>query len=266
MEIGASSACFYPLETEKSFLNIAELGIRHSEIFFNAPSELEISFLRELERIKNAYDIDVVSLHPYRSFAEGYDIFSSYKRRYEDSIEKHKKYFHAAATLGAKYIVLHGSKYKTDITQEEYADRLGELGEIAKKFSCNVAHENVVDFVGQTPEFMAYLKSQLGEDFKMVLDVKQARRSGCDPLDYIKTVGNSIVHVHLSDYDTTRDCIPPSDEGFFDFRRLFTELHKIGYNGKYIIELYSNGFQKKEEIVKSARYLEDILQQVHMGR
>ncbi len=266
MEIGASSACFYPLETEKSFLNIAELGIRHSEIFFNAPSELGISFLRELERIKNAYDIDVVSLHPYRSFAEGYDIFSSYKRRYEDSIEKHKRYFHAAATLGAKYIVLHGSKYKADITQEEYANRFGELGEIAKKFSCNVAHENVVDFVGQTPEFMAYMKSQLGDDFRMVLDVKQARRSGCDPLDYIKTVGDSIVHVHLSDYDTTRDCIPPSDEGFFDFKRLFTELHKIGYNGKYIIELYSNGFQQKEEIVKSARYLEDILQQVHMGR
>lgn len=266
MEIGASSACFYPLETERSFLNIAELGIRHSEIFFNAPSELEISFIRELDKIKCAYNMDVVSLHPYRSFSEGYDIFSSYKRRYEDAIEKHKRYFHAAGMLGAKYIVLHGAKKWNDISQAEYAERFGELGEIAKTYSCNIAHENVVDFVGQTTEFMAYMKSQLGDDFKMVLDVKQARRSGCDPIDYIKTVGSSIVHVHVSDYDTTRDCIPPGEDGFFDFRRLFTELHKIGYNGKYIIELYSNGFQEKDEIINSARYLEDILQQVHMGR
>ncbi len=266
MEIGASSACFYPLETEKSFLNIAELGIKHSEIFLNAPSELEMPFLRELERIKNAYDINVVSLHPYRSFSEGYDIFSSYRRRYEDSIEKHKRYFHAAATLGAKYIVIHGSKYKSDIPDEEYAQRFGELNEIAKKFSCNMAHENVVDFVGQTPEFMTYMKSQLGDEFKMVLDIKQARRSGCDSLDFIKAVGNSIAHVHLSDYDTIRDCIPPREDGLFDFKGLFTELHKIRYSGKYIIELYSNGFQKKDEIINSARYLEDILRQVHQGR
>lgn len=266
MEIGASSACFYPLETEKAFLNIAELGIRHSEIFFNASRELEESFLRELEKIKNAYGIDVVSLHPYRSFSEGYDIFSSYKRRYEDSIEKYKRYFYAAATLGARFIVLHGSKHKTDIPQEEYAQRFGELNEIAKKFSCNVAHENVVHFVGQTTEFMAYMKSQLGDDFNMVLDVKQARRSGCDPLDFIKIVGKSVAHVHLSDYNAIRDCIPPGEDGFFDFKRLFTELHKIGYSGKYIIELYSNGFQKKDEIINAAGYLEDILQQVHLGR
>ena len=40
MEIGASSACFYPLETERSFLHIAELGFNHCEIFFNAHFDL----------------------------------------------------------------------------------------------------------------------------------------------------------------------------------------------------------------------------------
>ena len=63
MEIGASSSCFYPLETEKAFLQIAKLGFKNSEIFFNSPSELEKPFLKELKNIKDDYGINVVSLH-----------------------------------------------------------------------------------------------------------------------------------------------------------------------------------------------------------
>ena len=45
MEIGASSACFYPLETETSFLRIAQLGFSCCEIFFNSESELNPVFV-----------------------------------------------------------------------------------------------------------------------------------------------------------------------------------------------------------------------------
>lgn len=266
MEIGASSACFYPLETEKAFLHIAELGFRHSEIFFNCRSELKPSFVRELREIKDAYGVDVVSLHPYRSFAEGYNFFSSYERRYKDGIEDYKRYFDAAATLGAKYIVMHGSKKRIDITFEEYAERFGKLNEIAHSFGCTVAHENVVQYVGATPEFMSFMKKQLGDEFKMVLDVKQARRAGVDPMEFIETMKSNIVHVHLSDCDSTHDCIPPGENGDFDFEKLFTELHKIGYNGRYIIELYSDNFLDRKQITNSARYLEDILNKVRQGR
>ena len=53
MSIGASSACFYPMETEKAFLRIAELGFKHSEIFFNSSCELKSSFVKELWKDKN---------------------------------------------------------------------------------------------------------------------------------------------------------------------------------------------------------------------
>ncbi len=265
MEIGASSACFYPLETERSFLHVAELGIRHCEIFFNSPSELSKCFINELERIKKAYGIDVTSLHPYRSFSEGYDLFSAYKRRYTDAIEKYKRYFDAASILGANYIVLHGSGHGFDIPQEEYAERFLYLQSIARSFGCNIAHENVVHFVCEKTEFASYLASQIGDDFKMVLDVKQARRAGVDPLEFVDAVGKHIVHVHLSDYIGKNDCVPPCEEGSFDFYNLFKSLHKIGYNGKYIIELYSNGFAKRGEIVSSAKYLQQILDSVRQG-
>ena len=265
METGASSACFYPLETEKAFLRIAKLGFTQSEIFFNSRCELERPFINELKAIRDAYRMNIVSLHPHSSFAEGYNFFSTYERRFDDGLEDYKKYFEAAETLGAKYIVLHGAKGFCSLNAEQYADRFNRLNEAAKQFGCIVAHENVVNFTGETPEFMRKMKNLLGNSFKMVLDIKQSRRSAVDPFDFIREMGNSIVHLHVSDFDTSHDCIPPCEQGLFSFEALFSELAKAGYNGKYIIELYSDSFSDENQILKSAKYLDGILNKVKQG-
>ncbi len=265
MQIGTSSACFYPMETEKAFLHLAKLGFTESEIFFNSASELESSFLKELKSIRDAYGINIISLHPYASFSEGYKFFSRYGRRFFDGVENYKRYFEAATELGAKYLVLHGARGRIDITKEEYAERFGKLNEAAKAFGCIVAHENVVDYSGATPEFMQFMKAQLGDSFKMVLDIKQARRAKVDPYDFIRIMGDNIVHVHLSDFSEKCDCLPPYEKGLFDFERLFTELNKVGYKGKYIVELYSDNFRSENEILTSAKYLEGILNKVNKG-
>ena len=113
---------------------------------------------------------------------------------------------------------------------------------------------------------MQSMHSYLGDSFKMVLDVKQARRAGVDPEEFIKVMGKNIVHVHLSDYSKTCDCLPPGEDGLFDFSSLFTSLHKAGFSGKYMIELYSNNFSKENEILNSAKYLENILNKVRQGK
>lgn len=262
MEIGASSACFYPAETEAAFLHIAKLGFGCSEIFFNSPSELEKPFLNELKAISKAYSTAVTSLHPYTSFAEGYILFSGYKRRFYDGIELYKRYFEAAAELGAEYIVLHGAKQLKEVCAKEYAERFALLNEAAKGFGCSVAHENVVNFVGQSPEFMKLMKTYIGDDFKMVLDIKQARRTGVDPIAFIDETGSSIVHVHLSDFNNSCDCIAPSQKGMYDFEALFTALENKGYNGKCMIELYSDNFGSDAEITEGKKYLEGILNKI----
>ncbi len=266
MEIGASSSCFYPLRTEKAFLNIAELGFKNAEIFLNSPSELNKDFIRQLKAIKEEYAISVTSLHPYRSFSEGYDLFSKYERRFEDATEIFKRYFEAASELEANYIILHGSRGKSEIPPEQYAERYFKLSEIANAMGCILTHENVVDYVGAHPGFMKYMKDALGDRFKMVLDVKQARRAGADVKEFIDTVGESIVHVHLSDFDKEKDCILPSEKGLFDFFELFTSLQNVGYKGKYIVELYSDSFSDGREIMESAVYLQKTLNSAKEGR
>lgn len=256
MEIGASSSCFYPMETEKAFLHVASHGFKNIEIFLNSPSETEKEFVRELRSIKDTYGINVTSIHPYESFGEGYNFFSNYYRRYVDACEKYKRFFSVAAELGAEFVIMHGAKFGADICDEEYAERFTKLNEIAMSSGCFVAHENVVNFSGESPEFMALLKKYGKDNFKMVLDVKQARKAGVEPIEYIKAAGDSIAHVHLSDKTNDSDCAPPSEKGLFDFGELFTQLKDINYNGKYIIELYSDGFESIEDIIRSAHYLE----------
>ena len=263
MEIGASSACFYPLETEKSFQLLADRGFGNIEIFLNSPCETNASFIKELRSIKDRYGVNVTSLHPYESFGEGYNFFSNYYRRYVDACENYKRFFSAAAELGADYVIMHGAKHGADICDEEYAERFTKLNEIAMTFGCFMAHENVVNFSGQRPEFMRLLKEYGKENFKMVLDVKQARKADVLPIEYNKAAGEKIVHVHISDCNEKIQCAPPDEKGLFDFGELFRQLESINYKGKYIIELYSDGFKDIEDIINSAKYLEGVMQSLN---
>ena len=133
-------------------------------------------------------------------------------------------------------------------------------------FGCYMAHENVVDFSGQRPELLKLLKDYGKENFRMVLDVKQARKAKVSPIEYIEAVGESIAHVHLSDCTKNSQCAPPGEKGLFNFGELFTQLESINYKGKYIIELYSDGFKDIEDIINSAVYLEDILGQIRNNK
>lgn len=255
MNIGASSSCFYPLETEKSLCLIGKAGIHITEVFFNSPSELEPEFIKKLQQIQSEYALDITAVHPFMSFAEGYNIFSSYRRRFEDSLELFKRYFEASAALGARFINLHGSRGEKTIPDSEYAERLGTLIEKGKPFGVCVSHENVVHYSGETPQFMQYLRSQLGEDFRMTLDLKQARRSGIDPFEFVQKLGSSICHIHVSDYSKTKDCLAPHDGGLFNFKRFFSGMNTLGYSGSYIVELYRDSFKDGSEIKNSVDFL-----------
>lgn len=262
MRIGASTGCFYPKSTEKSLIQIGELGVKTTEIFPNAFSELQPEFLKEINQIKDHYGIDIVSFHPFMSFAEGFFIFTEYERRYKDSLEMYKPFFNATAQIGAKFFVLHGAKQPCLISDEVYIERYREFSEVAKTFGVQVAHENVVLFKGESIEFLKKIKADLGADFKMVLDTKQARRTKIDVYDFVDEFSENIAHIHISDYSKTSLCTAASEKGLFDFEKFFTTMKNKGYAGKYILELYRHSFDKDIEITKSVQYLSDILNKI----
>ncbi len=255
LSIGVSTSCYYPLATEESLKKIALPGAKTCEIFFNSFSELDKPFLNELCHIKDEYGIHVPSVHPFFSFAEPYLLFSEYERRFWDTVELYKKYFEAANTLGARILVLHGGKESNAVHEELYFERFAKLLEVGKAFGVMTAQENVVHYRSQSPNFLGRMKKYIGDDFKVVLDIKQAARAGCSPFEFIQLLKNTIVHVHISDSNNQHDCIPPG-EGTFDFARLLAEMNVLGYTGDYIIELYRHSFESDSQITASRIFME----------
>ena len=103
------------------------------------------------------------------------------------------------------------------------------------------------------------MKRELGEYANFVLDLKQARRSGEDPLEYVEQLGSSIVHCHLSDGDDSRDCLPIG-RGTFDFSALIKRLRSNGFDGALIVELYRSNYGDFSELKISVDTLMDMME------
>ncbi len=154
MFTGMSSSCFYPLETEKSLKKCGELGFSNVELFVNTYSELIDPIKSELKRIKDYYRMNLLSVHPFTSFAESTVLFGAYQRRVEDGLEFYKNYFEFAAFLGAKYLILHGAKIGPYADNEAYFERYARLYTIGQEFGVTVSQENVVLFRSQSVDFI----------------------------------------------------------------------------------------------------------------
>ena len=257
-KLGISSACYYPLVTEKSFDKICEAGVDCAELFFNSSGEIEKDFIRELDARRKEYGVDIVSVHPFMSFAESFFLFSTYERRFHDILPLYERFFEVCNILGAKIFIMHGAQRSGNVDDELYFERFAGLMQTGKKYGVSVCQENVVRYRSESAEYLKRMCDYLGDDFGVVLDIKQARRALISPYDIINEVGSHIKHIHISDYNGKKDCIPPLT-GNFDFPELFGTMDKLGYSGAYIIELYEHSYEKESEIIRSYTRIKDLL-------
>lgn len=256
MEFGASTSCYYPLETEAAIDKVIAGGFACTEIFFNTYSEMSSDFVSLLAKKARAGHLEVAAVHPFTSFAETTCLFGDYERRVVDFLALYEKYFVACNLLGANILVLHGAmlKGKTFVPEERYMERYHRLAELGRRYGVTVAQENVNRHFSENPAFLRRMKEALGEEFHLVLDVKQALRAGFDPFVFVEEFGSDIVHLHISDHSEKQDCIPPG-RGQFDFARLAREMDQVQYGGKYMIEIYQDNYDVEKELAESRRFL-----------
>lgn len=254
MSYGISTSCLYPMNTEEALEILGKNGIKTCEVFLNSISETTGDFAEILNSIKDKYDMKITAVHPFSSFSETFMLFGEYERRYLDVVDFYKRCFEVTAMLGADISIIHGMRYIGKLPHEKYSERFAALVEAGKEFGVRVAQENVNGHFSANPEFLENMKKSLGDDFKLVFDVKQAVRSGYDPIAFAEKFKNDIVRIHISDHNGQSDCLPPG-KGNFDFRKLFGVMNSVGYCGDYIIELYREGFDSVEELINSLGYL-----------
>lgn len=259
--IGMSTSCYYPLETEKSLERVCRLGFKTVEIFINSYLELEDPFIGNYKEMINKNGANAVSIHTTASFADGYNYFSDYYRRFEESLEVFKKHINLANKLNSQFLVMHGLKKVSKSSDELYFERFSKLTDIAKENGVSLLQENVVHFRSESPEYIELMKKSIGDKFGITLDIKQCRRAGVDPYEFVKRHHDIIKHVHISDYNARQDCITPL-KGEFDFNNFFKVMKQYGYKGNYMIELYNHSYSDENEIKSAGIELNKMLKRV----
>lgn len=254
MDIGVSTACLYPMETEKALRALGEAGVRTVEVFLNADCEARPPILRELCRIRDYYGMEIRSVHPYTSAFEPFLLFGNYERRVQDGFAWYERLFEASAVLGAGVFVIHGDSRDSLTDDRVYFERFHKLLKQGGIYQLKVTQENVERCKSRSVDFILRMKDALRDDCHFVLDVKQCLRSGVEIDAMLESMGCNIVHIHLSDHTATADCLLPGN-GRFDFGAFFKKQKAMGVACGNIVEVYSNSFQQPIELFNSYNYL-----------
>ena len=170
----------------------------------------------------------------------------------------YRGFFASMNTLGAKIFVLHGAILSSRCTPSHYIKQFALLAETARSYGVTVAQENVSYCMSGKLEFLKMMKRELGPLANFVLDLKQARRSCENPLDYVDALGSSIIHCHVSDADGSHDCLPVG-EGCFDFAALSRRMRANGFDGAYIVELYRENYREFTQLKQSVDRLSEMI-------
>ena len=257
MKIGVSSASLYPLHAEDAISELASLGVRYAELFANSTCEAREPVAGQIEQTCRESGIEVLSFHPFSSPMESVYLFSTYDRRIDEMMSLYREFFGTMKRLGAKIFVLHDAILSSKCPPEHYLKQFMLLSEAGREYGVTVAQENVSYCLSGEVEFLKMMKRELGENAVFVLDLKQVRRSKGDVFEYIRALGKSVVHLHISDACGDRDCLPVGHGGF-DFRRLMQEMDALGYSGAYMLELYRNNYDEFPVLRESVDRLYDI--------
>ncbi|KGM95850.1 AP endonuclease [Clostridium novyi A str. 4552] len=252
MEIGISTACFYPnVALEDSIGLMKKLGFDKGEVFFNCPSE----FSDEFVKVINENNFKINSVHAFSSAFEPY-IFDTYKRRRNDMIKYFKQVCRAGKALGAKSYTFHGMR-KMDskfIDINHIVDVYNELVYISEELGITLAQENVSWCMSGDLQFLKAIKENSKYPIHFTLDLKQAYRAEKEPDDYIDIMKENIVNLHINDRNEENTCLVPG-KGDINYSKLFNKLRGLNYKGMGIIEVYSNNYLHYEELKESRRYL-----------
>jgi sugar phosphate isomerase/epimerase len=258
MYMGISTACLYPMETEKALARLIGLGFRRFELFVNCESECTGRFAREVLQLLEGCGGRVYSVHLFTGSFEPFLFFTDYERRIADAVRQFRRYFRFARQVGAEMTVFHGALRGYSIPIEKYCERFLRLGAAAQEERMLLAQENVSRCTSATVDAVRAMRACSGGRMKFILDTKQALRAGQPVREMLRAMGSDLVNVHLSDRRPEEDCLLPG-RGEEDLPGLCAALAAQGYGGPLTIEVYRQNFKTAEELRRAGDYVDSLI-------
>lgn len=265
MKLGLSTAAFYGRwETEEAAQYIASLPLDCCEAFLQANSEYTPAFARVMR--EKLGGMPCTSVHPLGvTFENG--LMSRSPRQRREAMDTFCRVLDAGAAMGAGCYVYHGRNSPQleplPFDLQANADVIAPLCEEAARRGMALAWENVFWCQLTTPRRVALAREAIAP-VRFTLDIKQAMRAGCDPMQFIPAMGERLINVHVCDWDASgRLCLP--GEGVFDFRAFFAALCQQGYCGPVILEPYLALIAGEDALLRAIAYIRSAMESLQAG-
>lgn len=261
MKVGLSTACLYLRQyTEDAIATIKEQGAECAEVFLGTFYEYRPEFAKKYA--ERGEGLDINSVHVCTGNFEP-QLFNRSRRIKGDGFYWLDQVMRSAQLFNCKNYTFHGIFRKgTEVDDYDYlAERIIEIDEFCMHYGIRLALENVAwstyNKVGVFSEIKKRYPNLLG-----VFDIKQARNSGYDFKDYIKEMGNSLSHVHLSDINADgKMCLP--GKGKYNFEEIIKLLKGEGFDKNILIEVYPSDFTDINELKQSMQFLKEIIYKIN---
>lgn len=259
MDIGISSACFYPDGLLEDSIKVMKgLGFNSGEIFANTPSECDESFILQLREEAQRYEFDIKSFHFFSGMYEPF-LFDNYKRRRKDAFQLYKKICKATNLLGAKVYSFHGMRTTdmNNIDKKFILDIYNELCYIAAEHNILLGQENVSWCMSSDLEFLSFVKNNVRYPLKYTFDIKQAYKAKEDPIKYLNIMGKDLVNFHINDRSENSVCELPG-KGTVDYNPIIKKIKEIKYDDIAVLEVYRENFKDYNELIKTKDFLQEL--------
>lgn len=183
-------------------------------------------------------DTHVNTIH--LQFGTEYDLSSTDEETRKGAIELQIRDAKICLSMGPKIAVLHPSHGQ--VAREDYPARkaaliksLKELCPAFKEMGIQIAIENLTpDRLVETSAEALEIVEAVGDNIGICFDVNHLF---AEPIrDFVRNAGKHIITMHVTDNDgiVERHFIP--GDGVIDWKELFCELEKIGYDSTMIAE------------------------------
>lgn len=253
---------------EASFIKLKEMGFSYCQLVYK-PKVYTIADAETIGLAAQKQNVKIVSL-----FAGYYDTFTKWDM-YEDfklagiNSRKHGKkrlcYIKSAASfakhMGVNDVLIHAGFIANNPFSKEYKHMKKCLTDFAKY--CKSIDVNVVlETGGESPVTLLRMLEDinLGNIYANLDTANLIMYGFGNPVDAVYTLNKYIRSMHI------KDGLPPVNpnvlgmetavgEGFVDFKRVFSCLEAVDFDGPIIIEREIEGEKQTEDIKKAIEYL-----------
>lgn len=256
---------------DETIKRIASIGYDGIEIGCAAPhawpAHLSARRRKELKKLMHDVGLEPVSLLPAPGGGPGNNPASVLKEERLATVKHYKEVIDLASDLGAKLVLyIAGWQIFGVSKQDAWAwsrESLTEIAKYAKQKDITIAVEptsadsNLVD---SADDALNLMRESGQSNVKVMFDTYHALYRNEVSADYVRTMGNSLAHMHAADSDR----LAPGD-GRVDWFGVMQALKDINYKGHVTMEIgFNTRAVEPDNIARQAlSYLKAVEQQLN---